>query len=1238
MQFLRLIDSNRKLPPQYIGKVIAKPLECLPVVTAKTVRDTVELSLENRGIEAIPPDSFEVFHNLETLNLNGNRLHDLENLACCYRLKNLFLSRNQLTLQSIENGLLSLRYLEQMDLSMNHITNLSKALDVLENFQNLRMLILSGNSICQEANYRLRIIARFATLESLDHIRITPEERDKAQLLYGHQASGQSRVASERTLKRTMSMRSRAMASTLSRLPSPSMASSTRNVHDSWTNTSSEIYYPGYNYHSYMESDLKNELSVTKRALAASLRLDATKSLVSSAFEDASAQNQPGSASPISSITGDNTLNQSQLGLSISRYSDPNSTKNAAQMALMRDPAAYLANVHPSASSRNSGWTKLIDHSQAASDMSFRSGERDLLTMVNSDLVKKRGNLEAVEKKKVQVHDLLKKEDVSYTPSIKSLLTLSSSTALSHGLQTTLPSPYRNMHTTPSTSNTLPRNLALGAAAGSTGSIQSPASPIASSLNSRLISSALVNLIPATVDDDIVTQVTREKMLLRGVDLYNAPQNTSSTATASPGKQSASTRRGKSRSTKPGSAPQTAEEKQAALLYALAPPLPKYLGSHPLHMESGNSDGSISPPRRGGSAGGVGVAGALSNENYPRVPGTPGGEGSMAKGVPVWGAELPRLESSFARSRGVSGTGTMKHGSLGNSLSHLAQSAPQLSTSLRDHVGAIGATLPTSIGDPAQERSLAHSLLHSMGLRSTLLRGKRDVQQRYGIDSKRRVSPEVRHRIALALGLEAPDSGVQSQAYKMRSGELGEWDVFRLRKIFEVADTDGSGQLSMDEILTCLISCADYGFCVSMEDSRSHVASLKAEADELQAYLSNARASTPKRMAKSTALLGTVSSSGGMSGHSSRLTYMLEEMFNMIDTDKSGTASWHEFYTALVRGVVSRNRAEPKKKESSNENNADANGAGSKAGSKSEAKAGSSAVASGKGKGTAADKAGGGKGKESGKPPAKATGAAGKGKAGAASAAADRGGIATPITGRQGSVPSMLQTEAPLPSVTTLPVVVPALKFRPLTALECFVRSKRHFSVSERHTKQIQELERQLSILSSASAMTGVSISKREEEVAVQRAFLQETIDRLRREATAAAEKGTRLEAIAKSLAGFHDPPDHEPPPSKNRTDLYKTSNIAPLVEVNRARSRLERGRRIPYPGDEIDPDDAETMRFLHRETLDLDSAIPASANVDEHKLESMVIRTLGNRTWERHRTKLKAREPHVAYEQTIRM
>ena len=73
--YAKMAEPTRALPAEYIGKVVARPLTCLPIVNAPAMRSATELALGNRGLEVL--EGFQLFPNLECLWLQNNALTEL---------------------------------------------------------------------------------------------------------------------------------------------------------------------------------------------------------------------------------------------------------------------------------------------------------------------------------------------------------------------------------------------------------------------------------------------------------------------------------------------------------------------------------------------------------------------------------------------------------------------------------------------------------------------------------------------------------------------------------------------------------------------------------------------------------------------------------------------------------------------------------------------------------------------------------------------------------------------------------------------------------------------------------------------------------------------------------------------------------------------------------------------------------------------------------------------------------
>jgi len=166
-------------------EILSDPMGELPVQNRKYVRACTEMYLAGRNITNI--DNFSTFVNLEVLWLQNNRIRRIENLEENIRIKKLYLHNNRI--ESIEDS--SLRYftfLTDLTLNNNRLKNLDLCLEELSKLRFIRNIDLSGNPVSQEDDYRSKIIQALPSLEVLDCLKITEEERKKAACLAARKA------------------------------------------------------------------------------------------------------------------------------------------------------------------------------------------------------------------------------------------------------------------------------------------------------------------------------------------------------------------------------------------------------------------------------------------------------------------------------------------------------------------------------------------------------------------------------------------------------------------------------------------------------------------------------------------------------------------------------------------------------------------------------------------------------------------------------------------------------------------------------------------------------------------------------------------------------------------------------------------------------------------------------------------------------------------------------------------
>lgn len=315
-------------------------------------------------------------------------------------------------------------------------------------------------------------------------------------------------------------------------------------------------------------------------------------------------------------------------------------------------------------------------------------------------------------------------------------------------------------------------------------------------------------------------------------------------------------------------------DRTAALLASLAPALPKLTGTAPLLPEyhrEGDTTGGKAPGEEGGGVtmGGLGEGTTLLAASGLLRPSSLGG---TLAGSATLCAKYPAL------------TGTL------------------VSAGVR--VGAAAAMASSPL-------ALEVAVMAKTGVRLSLQRRPAATLARFGLTAAGGVDPKRASFVDAALNRGAK-SGVADAIQAdggpllptlMPDGELGAWDKFRLMQIFMKADTDNSGELSIDEIASCLASAAVFGFCLVLNETPAVAgrAGATATAMPLTARRDHiSREQTPAGGA-STAFLQTDSSRGRapVLGAARKVTILLERVFAALDGDRNGSISWREFCNAI---------------------------------------------------------------------------------------------------------------------------------------------------------------------------------------------------------------------------------------------------------------------------------------------------------------------------------------------------
>uniref|UniRef100_A0A7S2QRY9 Uncharacterized protein n=1 Tax=Norrisiella sphaerica TaxID=552664 RepID=A0A7S2QRY9_9EUKA len=170
---IKLEDSEN------FAKTVSDPFSVLPRRDIIIARNTDELHLAGKDIEVL--EGFEKLTNLQSLWLNDNKIEDIKHLDHCFGLKLLRLQNNKI--KSLKGCLRRTKFMEVLCLANNKIRDLGNTLSYLSHLAYIKNLDLSGNPLCEELNYRIRVINALPSLKVLDNHEITAQEYMKAKKL-----------------------------------------------------------------------------------------------------------------------------------------------------------------------------------------------------------------------------------------------------------------------------------------------------------------------------------------------------------------------------------------------------------------------------------------------------------------------------------------------------------------------------------------------------------------------------------------------------------------------------------------------------------------------------------------------------------------------------------------------------------------------------------------------------------------------------------------------------------------------------------------------------------------------------------------------------------------------------------------------------------------------------------------------------------------------------------------------
>ncbi len=146
----------------------------------QTLTNLENLDLSNNLIEKL--DGFKTLKKLKSLSLSNNFINSIINLEDLSRLENLYLDQNQIQTIPIWFGK-KLTSLKILNLANNQISSFDQVARLRSLYQ-LRELYLQGNPIDQHEHYRLLVISYVPSLQTLDGIDVSEDERKQAKEQY----------------------------------------------------------------------------------------------------------------------------------------------------------------------------------------------------------------------------------------------------------------------------------------------------------------------------------------------------------------------------------------------------------------------------------------------------------------------------------------------------------------------------------------------------------------------------------------------------------------------------------------------------------------------------------------------------------------------------------------------------------------------------------------------------------------------------------------------------------------------------------------------------------------------------------------------------------------------------------------------------------------------------------------------------------------------------------------------
>jgi hypothetical protein len=168
-----------------VSSLILRGLGLTNVAALKGACNVVSISLSHNELRDIPLGA-NVLPCLTELNVNSNRLSQLDWVRCCPKLEHLYASCNSF---SDVSPLGNCPGLTKACLHGNAVDDLDGSLEVLSALTKLTELELDGNPCESVSGYKHLVIAKLPELKRLDCATILASDRDKARSFAAYQQS-----------------------------------------------------------------------------------------------------------------------------------------------------------------------------------------------------------------------------------------------------------------------------------------------------------------------------------------------------------------------------------------------------------------------------------------------------------------------------------------------------------------------------------------------------------------------------------------------------------------------------------------------------------------------------------------------------------------------------------------------------------------------------------------------------------------------------------------------------------------------------------------------------------------------------------------------------------------------------------------------------------------------------------------------------------------------------------------